>query len=380
MYKMNFINPTNVNRYNNLLICMDKRSTSCIEKYQKLSVDNLVETDPNIYSELNASKECKKVKTRINIDIEINTIHDILQLIDKYKLDETIEYNINLKSLHDIEKPLRELNNMIGMSELKQNIVDQVLYFVQDFHYSGDFMHTVIYGAPGTGKTEIAKIIGAIYCKLGILKKGVFKKVTRSDLIAGYLGQTAVKTKEVIQQCLGGVLFIDEAYALGNSEKRDSFSKECLDTLCESLSDHKHDLMVIITGYEKELNDCFFSYNQGLDSRFTWRFKTDTYRGEDLYNIFLKNVHDIDWSVVDISVDWFKNNLESFPFFGRDMETLLTKVKMAHSKRVFCKPDERRKIIFLDLEKGFKMYMANENVLKKKEKERFNQLVSSIYL
>ena len=72
-------------------------------------------------------------------------------------------------------------------------------------------MHTVIYGPPGTGKTEIAKIIGRIFCNLGILKKGVFKKVTRSDLVAGYLGQTAMKTKDVIQECIGGVLFIDEA-------------------------------------------------------------------------------------------------------------------------------------------------------------------------
>ena len=84
---------------------------------------------------------------------------------------------------------------------------------------SGDFMHTVIYGPPGTGKTEIAKIIGKIYCKMGILKKGTFKKVTRSDLIAGYLGQTALKTKDVINECLDGVLFIDEAYSLGNIEK-----------------------------------------------------------------------------------------------------------------------------------------------------------------
>ena len=84
-------------------------------------------------------------------------------------------------------------------------------------------MHTVIYGPPGTGKTEIAKIIGRIFSRLGILTKGTFRKVTRADLIAGYLGQTAIKTKDVIKECLGGVLFIDEAYALGNSEKRDSF-------------------------------------------------------------------------------------------------------------------------------------------------------------
>ncbi len=93
---------------------------------------------------------------------------------------------------------------------------------------------------------------------MGILKNNVFRKVTRNDLVAGYLGQTAIKTKNVIQDCLGGVLFIDEAYAMANSYEDDSFSKECIDTLCEALSDHKNNLMVIIAGYENELNNSFF--------------------------------------------------------------------------------------------------------------------------
>ena len=118
-------------------------------------------------------------------------------------------------------------------------------------------MHTVIYGPPGTGKTEIAKIIGAIFAKLGVLNKKQFKKVTRADLIAGYLGQTALKTRDVIKEALGGVLFIDEAYALGNPEKKDSFAKECIDTL-RTISEHKDQLMVIIAGYEEELKKAFF--------------------------------------------------------------------------------------------------------------------------
>jgi SpoVK/Ycf46/Vps4 family AAA+-type ATPase len=292
-----------------------------------------------------------------------------------------------MKALHNIKEPLIELNNMIGLTNLKTNIVDQILYFAQDLHKgctenAGDFMHTVIYGPPGTGKTEAAKIMGKIYSKLGVLKKGTFKKVTRSDLIAGYLGQTALKTQDVIKEALGGVLFIDEAYALGSSEKRDSFAKECIDTLCESLSDNKDNLMVIIAGYEKELKDCFFSFNQGLESRFTWRFKTDDYSAEDLHNIFIKKVKDNGWNLDGkIESNWFKKNKEYFKFYGRDIEALFSKCKIAHSKRVFCLPEtEKKKLVLKDLDKGLEIYLKNDDVKSRKDEiESKKQLYNSLY-
>ena len=349
-------------------------------------------------------KNCKNCKNRIsykmnkiNIDAEINSIGDLINLCNDYKLAENVEYNIDMKSLHKINDDLVELNNMIGMKTLKENIVDQLLFYLQNLHINkditngnkranvetGDFLHTVIYGSPGTGKTEVAKIIGRIYANLGVIKskpallsdkkklvsltpslRSRFKKVTRSDLIAGYLGQTALKTKDVIKDSLGGVLFIDEAYALGNTEKRDSFAKECIDTLCEALSDNKDSLMVIIAGYEKELNECFFSYNEGLNSRFIWRFKVDDYVAEDLRDIFVKKARDFGWSVdEELKVEWFEKNMKYFKYYGRDMETLFTKTKIAHSRRVFCKPDEmKKKIIMKDLENGFEIFIKNEEV------------------
>ncbi len=338
--------------------------------------------------ELSNPPSVTKITETINIETEIDNIADILKLVENYKLDPSIKYNINMKILHEIKEPLQELNNMIGMKDLKNNIVDQILYFVQELHKSkstsGDFMHTVIYGPPGTGKTEIAKIMGKIYSKIGVLSKGTFKKVTRSDLIAGYLGQTAIKTSEVIKEAIGGVLFIDEAYALGNPEKRDSFAKECIDTLCEALSDNKDNLMVIIAGYEKELKDCFFVFNQGLESRFTWRFKTDEYSAEDLYNIFLKMVKDIGWDIAEnsqISVEWFKKNKDYFKFYGRDIETILAKTKIAHSRRVFCKSDnDKRKITLKDLDKGFELYLKNEEVKSRRDDmEIKKQLYNTLY-
>jgi ATP-dependent 26S proteasome regulatory subunit len=353
--------------------------------------------DPNIYQSdekmIVKEKEqvtLKQVYTKkVNIASEINNINDLLQIIETYPNDKNTEYNINIDALHKIKTPLNELQNMIGMKDLKENIVDQIIFYIQNLHTlkseikGNDFMHTVIYGPPGTGKTEIAKIIGSIFSKMGVLTKGSFKKVTRADLIAGYLGQTALKTRDVVKDSLGGVLFIDEAYALGNEEKRDSFSKECIDTLCESLSDHKDNLMVIIAGYETDLNNCFFNYNQGLNSRFTWRFKTDEYTGDDLYKIFLKKVSEGGWSLAEdskIDTKWFEKNKGHFKFYGRDIETLFAKTKIAHSRRVFCLDQSVKKFLILkDLDKGLEIYLRNEDS-KNKEKERYKSIISSMYL
>jgi SpoVK/Ycf46/Vps4 family AAA+-type ATPase len=228
----------------------------------------------------------------------------------------------------------------------------------------------VIYGPPGTGKTEIAKLIGKMYSKMGILKNNVFKKVTRSDLIGGYLGQTAIKTKKVIEECLGGVIFIDEAYSLANVDREDSYSKECLDTLCELLSDHKNDLMVIIAGYEDELNETFFRVNKGLQSRFIWRFTMDEYNSNELMRIFKKKVFDQEWQFEnedEIKERWFLDRKDNFKSFGRDMEALLTYIKISHGRRIYGKENDlRKKISFDDVNKGYDVFSKNKNTKKEK--------------
>jgi AAA+ superfamily predicted ATPase len=318
-------------------------------------------------------------KTYVTIDVEINKLDDLIKLTEDYPLKFDTEYNINMEAIHNIKKPVIELKNMIGMKKLKDSILDQILYFIQEFHThnkNNDFMHTVIYGPPGTGKTETAKIIGKIFSNLGILKNKTFTKATRADLIAGYLGQTALKTRDMIEKSIGGVLFIDEAYALGNSEKRDSFAKECIDTLCEGLSDNKDKLMVIIAGYENELKNCFFAYNQGLDSRFTWRFNTDDYDYKELFLIFKKKVNEIGWKLHEkIKDTWFKEKMDYFKFYGRDIETLLAKTKIAHGRRVFClKPEEKTVITPKDLDNGFERFLDNNEV-----KERKNDVSKQVY-
>jgi len=297
-----------------------------------------------------------------------------------------------LKTIHSIKSELCDLDAMIGMHTLKKSVLEQLLYYLQGLHNGADdYKHTVIFGPPGTGKTEVAKVLGTIYSKIGVINKPNvvalkdptdlniqrFKKATRSDMIAGYLGQTAIKMKALINQCLGGVLFIDEAYSLGD----DNFSKECVDTLCESLSDQKDNIMVIIAGYENELNERFFSLNSGLESRFVWRFKIDDYSAKDLWEIFKKKVADYKWKIGNVAGEkWFQKRYDSFSGFGRDIETLLFKVKIAHSKRVYGKPDsEKRLIELVDLESGYEIFMKSKENTKEYSLKKSQKILSTMF-
>jgi len=312
--------------------------------------------------------EIKDLKTnKVIIDNSIHNLSDLIDIINTHQYDTNTEYNIDLKSLHNVKDELIALNDMIGMETIKKSVLDQMLFFIQkldiDLNGNSDYKHTVIYGPPGTGKTEIAKLMGNMYSKLGILNKNVFKKVTRSDLIAGYLGQTAMKTTKIIDDCIGGVLFIDEAYSLASNDNGDSFSKECLDTLCEKLSDHKNDLMVIIAGYEDELKNTFFKVNKGLESRFIWKFNMDKYDAKELQQIFKKKVLESGWKLdcdTTILNKWFETNYKVFVNYGRDMEQLLTYIKISHGKRIYGKDiGLRKKIIMEDVKNAFKIFKNN---------------------
>ena len=340
--------------------------------------DNLINYSiKNHPTSINSSSQSETNEICV-IDMSFTNINDLINIIQTYPYEENKEYNIDLKSLHNIKPELIELDNMIGLTELKQSIFEQLLYFMQNLHIgekSGDYKHTILFGPPGTGKTEIAKIIGKMYSKIGVLKNNIFKKVTRNDLIAGYLGQTAIKTKKVVDECIGGVLFIDEAYSLSNGDNGDSYSKECLDVLCECLSNYKNELMVIIAGYEDELNNTIFRVNQGLSSRFIWRFHIDIYNHKELLKIFKKITEDQGWNLHDeIDENWFLKNHKDFLNYGRDMETLLTCVKIAHGTRIYGNPEiEKKTINIFDMNNGYKKFKQNKNIKK-------SSVISTMYI
>lgn len=284
-----------------------------------------------------------------------------------------------VQRLYCILPHLEALDAMVGLKEFKRKIVDHVLYYAQSLH-GGDYMHTVLTGNPGTGKTEVAHILARIFAGLGVLKSGCVKKVARSELVGTYLGETAVKTTDVVMNALDGVLFIDEAYSLGplrESGEIDSYSKECMDTLNELLSIHRNRLLVIIAGYEADLERSFFGQNPGLRSRFPWRHSLCDYDTSELASIFKKNVRDAGWTLscdVDKS---FKDVL--FKDNGRDVANLFARVKIAHSRRLFLSSlsmvnnDVPKEINAVDLESGMVSFREGQ--------EGFNEAdVSHIYL
>lgn len=343
-------------------------------------------------------EENTEAPTTINL-VEIKTIDDLIAMGRAYHCKKQTTYrNINLRLLNNLVGPLTELNQMIGLGEVKTRMVDQILFFLQGFNTSDrcgtctdcvynlpcvqnrtEMLHTVITGPPGVGKTCMARIIGRVYKEMGILSNGEFHEVARSDLIAKYLGQTAIKTQEMIDRCAGGVMFIDEAYSLGHKENRDSFAKECLDTLNKNLSDRR-DFLCIIAGYKNELEDCFFSANPGLTRRFTFRYDITEYDYKELLEIFKGKVEREGWKVdlqLEMSGDtkyleedlngMFRKHREYFPYCGGDVETLFLQCKIAHARRL---PDNKKTFNFTDFENGFRQFIKNRKYDETKKKGR----------
>jgi len=285
-----------------------------------------------------------------DIKSSLHGIEDVIRLEGQFR---EIRHDGDLVRLYYCIDSLRELQNMIGMKDVKEQIFKHLIYYIKN-RKNEHMLHTVITGPPGTGKTELGNILGKIYLAVGALKNDVFRVVKRSDLIAGYLGQTAIKTQKVIDQCTGGVLFIDEAYSLGNSEQRDSFSKECLDTLNQNLTEKKENFMCIIAGYPKELEKCFFAYNPGLERRFSFKYNVDKYNFQELSQICHKkmNEYKLTLDINDSQLElFFEKHYDKFTFFGGDVEKLILHSKLEASLRCFSSSQEMS-VILEDLELG----------------------------
>lgn len=309
---------------------------------------------------------------------DINTISDLIRIGKEYKPDTRVVTNLDTQKLVRLVAPLERLDAMVGLADVKASIFHQIIFHLQGLDDGlRDMHHTVIKGPPGVGKTEIAHRLAEIYNALGILKSSKVVSVKRDDLIAGYVGQTALKTKKKLEEALGGVLLIDEAYSLGDGSDKDTFSKEAVDLLTSYLSEHGTEFICVIAGYKEALEKRFFSINEGLARRFTIHYEIKPYEGSELQAIFAKTVADGGWCLATpdaAPAEFFTEHKDDFPSFGGDMLNLFAGVKKAHSRRLLSirtkaeLDTSRRRITNDDLLAGFKSFQEC-NGYKKKEDE-----------
>lgn len=247
----------------------------------------------------------------------------------------------------NIEDLQKELDSYVGLSAVKREVKDLInLAAVERLRRQHGLptadmsLHMVFSGNPGTGKTTIARLMARVYHSLGILSKGQLAEVDRSGLVAGYVGQTAIKTRKVIDSALGGVLFIDEAYALVNQENGNDFGREAIEVLLKNMEDHRDDLIVIAAGYSG-LMEKFIHSNPGLESRFNKYFYFEDYTGPQLMEIFQSMCQKNGYVLSPEAAQWAEQDFLSLyegrdENFGnaRDVRNLFEKAVSRQSDRV----------------------------------------------
>ena len=316
-----------------------KYATAIVEDNSQESTIALLKTISNIVDSNNYSMEIKKLAKLLKETlIEYYGYLKIVDICNQTKLEE------DSRALPEL---ISDLNGLIGLEAVKEKVNDLIIYQkVQKMRNEAHLyavkgtMHLVFTGKPGTGKTTVARIVGRMYKQIGLLSKGHFIEVSRTDLIAGYQGQTALKVKKVIEKALGGVLFIDEAYSITENNHSDSYGRECLTELTKALEDYRDDLVVIVAGYTEPMNN-FFNSNPGLKSRFNTFIEFEDYKVEELREILIKMCRSNDYELSEELIRKIKeflenqvaNKDENFAN-GRMIRNIYDDLVMNHAKRV----------------------------------------------
>jgi SpoVK/Ycf46/Vps4 family AAA+-type ATPase len=225
---------------------------------------------------------------------------------------------VEAEPARSVEELLAELDDLTGLAKVKREVHRQVAVLrVEKLRVEAGLKsptitrHLVFTGNPGTGKTTVARLVSGIYKALGLLSKGQLIEVDRSELVAGFLGQTATKTAEVVASAVGGVLFIDEAYSLTAGELgADQYGREAVDTLVKEMEDRRDDLVVIVAGYPEPMED-FIAANPGLASRFRTTIAFEDYTDDELTDILTGLTEGADYELTPNALDQFKVILAS---------------------------------------------------------------------
>ena len=249
---------------------------------------------------------------------------------EKPDFDELMSQLEELVGLEDVKKDIKNLVNLMKVRKLRE---------ANDLPVPPMSLHMVFLGNPGTGKTTVARIVSGLYAAIGVLEKGQLVEVDRSGLVAGYVGQTALKTQEVIKKALGGVLFIDEAYSLASGGEND-FGREAIETILKAMEDHRDELIVIVAGYTGPMEK-FINSNPGLESRFNKYIFFPDYNGEQLMEMFRirckKNgytlTEEADKAATEAFTELYENRGDNFGN-GRDVRNCFEDMIVRQSNRV----------------------------------------------
>lgn len=317
-----------------------KLATAIVEDNSKSATINLLREISEVINDSKYEMEVKKQAQIVNSNLIVFYGYSTIREICK----PTEELDKDTRTLQEL---LDELNALVGLEKVKNKVHDLIVYQKvqkmrreKNLHSAKNTLHLAFTGNPGTGKTTVARIVGRIYKKIGLLSKGHFVEVSRTDLIAGYQGQTALKVKKVIEQAKGGVLFIDEAYSITENDNSDSYGRECLTELTKALEDYREDLVVIVAGYTQPMKK-FFESNPGLKSRFNTFIEFDDYNSDELDKILIsmckKNDYILDEKVKEKIHFYFEQQTlskdENFAN-GRLVRNLYDDLVMNHARRV----------------------------------------------
>lgn len=250
----------------------------------------------------------------------------------------------------EMESALKELEALVGLSEVKSEVMSCInLLRINNMRREKGLPllqtsnHMVFTGHPGTGKTTVARIMAKIFKSLGVVSKGQLVETDRAGLVAGYMGQTALKTAQVIKKAKGGVLFIDEAYSLSSEDGSNDYGREAIDTLVKGMEDYRDDLVVIVAGYVDEMKK-FISMNPGLRSRFNKYINFSDYSSEEMLEILkrqcIKTEFILSSEAEEAAHRYFEKN-QTDPTFGnaRGVRNFFDRVVMNQATRILTLPN-----------------------------------------